>query len=396
MNIAILIPTLTTGGAERAAAELGKHLFHKCDKVYYFLLANSGRSFFDIDGEIIKTHINYPFVGSDVINNFREMMFAARSLKRFKQKYRIDACISFMEGCNVLNILSKQKDEKVIISIRTVLSERREYDGVFLYDRRLLGKIYPFADKIVAVSSGVKEDLALNYGIKKNNIVIIPNAAERRRFEDDDFREDIEWLYGDKTVVCVGRMDPVKQFDSVLRAFSVTHNMFPQGRLIFVGDGRQMNYMKALRHEFGLDEVVIFAGFQKDVGVYLANACCFVMASKAEGFPNAMVEAMAYGVPVISTDSPGGCGEILGKSKHITETVYCEYGVMTPRIQRSSEVSEKITPEEKTLGMAMYEMLSNQDLNARYRARSIKRAKYYSRTNVMELWDRVIWDETVE
>lgn len=391
MNIAILIPNLTTGGAERAASELGNHLCDIGDKVYYFLLANSGRVFFEVSGEIVKTHIPYPFDRSSPAANIREMVFAARRLRNLKRKYEIDVCISFMEGCNVLNICSRSLEERVIISVRTVLSKRREYDGVFLYSKGLLKNIYRFADRIVAVSDGVCEDLIDNYEIKREKLVTIPNVSRQQDLiTNNDETKVSEWAYGNKTIVCVGRMDIVKQFDSILRAFSAVHRTEPDARLVFVGDGRQMNHMKSLRKSLGLENVVFFVGFQKNIGIYLKNARCFVMASKAEGFPNAMVEAMAYGVPIISTDTPGGCGEILGRNDEIKGVVHCEYGVMTPYIYRYEMNDEELSDEEVLLGKAMTEMLCDYELNAHYAGKATERSQFYGIDNVMRMWDELL------
>ena len=120
MNIAILIPTLTAGGAERAASMIGNHFVENGHKVFFFLFSNSRHSFFKVQGEIVKTHITYPFEGSAIPKNIHEMFFASKKLKRLKKKYCIEVAISFMEAWNLLNVCSRNYGERVILSIRTV------------------------------------------------------------------------------------------------------------------------------------------------------------------------------------------------------------------------------------------------------------------------------------
>lgn len=387
MNIAILIPTLTTGGAERAATTIGKHFFDNGNNVYYFLFSNSGKCFYDVKGTIVKTHITYPFTQGSCKDNIRELFFAAKSLKKLKQVYAIDVSISFMEAWNIINICSRCKD-KIIVSVRTVLSKRNEFGG-FLYDPKVIKTLYNKADIIVAVSEGVKEDLINEYNIKRKKAVVISNPSIRH--EDTNFNI-IDWKYGDNTVLCVGRLDPVKQFHHVIRAFKYVVERKTSAHLVIVGEGRQMNYLKSVCKECGLERNVSFEGAQTNIGYYLKNAKCFVMSSKVEGFPNAMVEAMAFGLPVISTDSPGGCGEIIGKNdgEKVKEIKYCEYGVLTPYINCSEEEDNDIEKKEEKLGKAINSIISDQKYYNLYVKKSKDRALCYNEENIMNKWDELV------
>ena len=88
MNIAILIPTLGMGGAERAAVQIGSYYHDRGDQVYYFLFANCGQIFFPTKGKIVKTHVFFPFLSENYSENIREMLFAAKAYKKLKQKYQ--------------------------------------------------------------------------------------------------------------------------------------------------------------------------------------------------------------------------------------------------------------------------------------------------------------------
>lgn len=386
MNIAILIPTLGMGGAERAAASVGDYYHDRGYKVYYFLFANCGQLFFPVKGEIVKTHVFPFFLEKRYSENIREMLFGAKVIKKLKKKYQIDVAISFMEACNFLNVCSKGK-EKVFVSVRTVLSERKEQAG-FLQDNRLIRILYKRADRVIAVSNYVKRDLSENYKIPAKKIVAIPNVSILHKSVHEGI---IPWEYGDKAVVCVGRLDPIKQHECAIRAFSYVYEKQPDARLILVGDGKQRSYLESLCERMGLEGGVVFAGASADVGYFFEHARAFIMSSKVEGFPNVMVEAMAYGVPVVTTDSPGGCGEIVGKEKSSDEIQYCKYGILTPHIEGKITERAELVHEEEELGEALLRLLEDDKLHRKYSCKAKQRAKDFSEENVMALWDEVLF-----
>ncbi len=386
MNIAILIPTLKMGGAERAAVSIGNYYHERGDKVYYFLFANCGHPFFTLRGEIVKTHVFFPFADKKYSENIREMLLAAKVFKKLKKKYQIDVAVSFMEACNFINICSKGK-ERVLVSVRTVLSERTDCSG-FLYDARWIRSLYKRANRIIAVSNYVKMDLVQKYNISAKKIVAIPNVSILHKPIQG---EDIPWKYGDKTIICVGRLDAVKQQERVIRAFSYVYRNQPDARLLFVGDGKQKSYLKSISKDMEIEKSVIMVGASTDVGYYFQHARAFVMTSKVEGFPNVMVEAMVYGVPVITSDSPGGCGEIVGKNKSLDEIQYCEYGILTPHIKGKTPEIKSLVREEELLGTAMLELLRDDELYRKYSGKSRERAKDFSEEKIMALWDDVLF-----
>lgn len=384
MNIAILVPSLGIGGAERVAAYLGNYYYEKGHNVFYFFLANSGRAFFPAKGTVVKTHVFSPFLRGKTTDIIRELAFAAHSYRKLKKRYRIDVAISFMETCNYINICSKGK-EKVVISVRTVLSERSECRGVIL-NKSWIKALYNRADQIVAVSEYVKNDLSKEYGIRDKKIVAIPNISVLY----ESIQEDLPWKYGSKAIVSVGRLDPIKQHDRMIRAFSYVSKRQPEARLLLVGGGNQINYLQSVCKKMQMENSVVFIGESTDVGYYLQHARAFVMSSRVDGFPNAMVEAMACGVPVITTDSRGGCGEIVGKVRSADEIQYCKYGILTPHMEGQPSEQIQLSKEEKMLGEGMLQLLENDELNKKYSDRARKRSEDYSEGKIMARWDQIL------
>lgn len=382
MNIAILIPELSYGGAQRAAQVIGNYYSDNGHSVCYMLFDENEKTAYTIKGEVIYTGIPI-YEPIDYTSTLR-LLKAAAKLRRIKSKFRIDVTISFMEYCNSLNVLSRCGD-RVIVSVRTTLSARHEYESLN-YQRRWIQVLYNLSDKVVAVSDYTKKDLVVNYGVKKKRIITIPNPAIRH----DEFSDNSEWIYGDNAIVCMGRLDPVKQHDRIIRAFSYVKRNNKSAKLLILGDGDTRGYVEFIGRKMGVSDSVINVGFTDRIGYYLKHARLFVMASRAEGFPNVIVEAMSYGVPIVTTDSPGGCGEIVGKKKSANEIQFCEYGVLIPYIYGKAPASVELEDGEIQLGKAMQLLLEDEQLNKRYAEKSFERAQYYSENSVMAMWDNLV------
>lgn len=389
MNIAILIPSLGGGGAERVAQIIGDYYIEKGEKVYYFLADTTIKQAYQVKGQIINTGIK----GVDVDNSsgklcaFWKVLKPSLTVRKLKRRYHIDAAISFMEAFNYINLLSKGRD-KVITRICTVLSGRDDVKGP-LYSKSMLRFLYNHSDAVVVMSDYVKEEMHKNYGISVARMHKIPNPAVRY---DGNEIED-KWTYGRRAVICIGRLDSVKQQERIIRAFSYVKSCCEEAVLLILGTGSNKQYLKNLCDKYGISHSVFFIGFIENIGFYLKNSRVFVMASKVEGFPNSMVEAMAHGVPVVTTDSPGACGEIVGRKKTrgvSKQLLYCKYGILTPAMSERVKQGEKLSEEEILLGEGILKILCSEELHEKYVQRSLKRASMYSLEKVMRHWDRLV------
>lgn len=390
MNIAIIIQTLGGGGAERVAKIIGDYYSERGNRVYYFLGDTRVKQAYQVKGEVINTGIK-SCTSNIIYGNMQiltKLLYNSMQMRKYKKKYDIDVAISFMEESNYMNILSKGK-EKVITRICTILSQ----DGgwvTFLYHKRMIHFFYPKADRVVIMSDYAREDMHDKFGIPMKKMIKIPNPV---LIPEENETDDFNWNYGDNAIVVIGRLADEKQHDKIIRAFTYVHDRNPQARLIILGAGPKENYLKNVRKRYNLNDVVVFAGFQSNVSFYLKNSKVFAMASTVEGYPNSMLEAMANGLPIVTTDIPGGCGEIVGKNdskKLCNEIQYCRYGILTPYMCGPVQLDKELTREERLFGKAMLEVLEDRRLREKYCRRSLKRASSFQIDKIMPKWDRLI------
>lgn len=391
MNIAIIIPTLGGGGAEHVAKIIGDYYVRQGNKVYYFLLKTGVRQVYQVLGQVIHTGIKRS-TSENIFGN-PEILFklvkASFKLRILKRKYEIDVAISFMEECNYMNILSKGR-EKVITRICTILSQDADWIN-FLYDKRMIQFFYPKSDKVVVMSNYAVNDMHNNFKLPLKKMVKIENPV----LPPEKYDKEKEWKYGNKVIVAVGRLASEKQHDRIMKAFSYVYKNEPSSRLLILGAGPKEKYLKKIRKIYQLENQVIFEGFRTDISYYLKNSRVFVMASSVEGFPNSMLEAMSNGLPVITTNTPGGCGEIVGNKKmenmNDNNISYCPFGILTPYISGRMKIDNHLTKEEYALAKAMLNIVKDDSLYEKYNRQSLKRASMYSIEKIMPKWNKILY-----
>lgn len=380
MNIAILI-SIVGGGAGRAAQKVGMYYAEAGHQVFYFVGDYGEPLDYDLKGEIVNTHIkpidiSYTF-GKAIA--FANVIKAAWKMRVLKKKYNIETSISFMEDFSYLNALSKGKDT-VIIRVGTIISERFEFKGM-LYSKKMINRVFSMADKIVALSKDGRDEMINLYGLSPKKVVIIPNSSPSRKG-----LSLAKWQYGDNAIVFLGRFHPVKQVDKIIRSFRLVAKKNMDARLVLVGNGQLESYLRGLCRLYGLQERVIFVGHVRAVEHYIEHAKLFVMASRVEGFPNSILEAMSYGVPIVATDAPGGMRDVL-----LGESRQEHYGILTSAMPIAKpDINAPLIPEEEELGRAMLSVLEDDALHEELHEKSLQRANFYNIDNVMKLWNDII------
>ncbi|MCD7724856.1 MAG: glycosyltransferase [Clostridiales bacterium] len=385
MNIALILPALWGGGAERAASELSYHLAKK--NTLYIFTRYKTKNDYPFCGTIIKLSslgsLKQTYI-SDAIKIYSE----AKQLANLKERYNISVSISFMEEMNIPNILSKGKD-RVIASVRTTLSGRKDLQGLY-YNKVFLNFVYNRADAVVVLSRYGKADMIRSYGIKRELLKIIPNHIRQMK----DVKEEGEWNYGNKVILSIARISEVKQQQLMVECLEQIKEKVPEAKLLLIGNNatpyasRIAKYVKEKR----LGDAVKFIGQVDNVTYYLQHSKVFINLSKAEGFPNAVLEAMTEGVPVVALDAPGANREILApeiRQKHIEKAVHGKYGVLCPCCDEDIR-DDHYTEIKKEIVSEIIQMLENGEQWTIYAQKAKERSLHFTADRVNVLWDQLI------
>lgn len=246
------------------------------------------------------------------------------SFAEYLKSERPRVVLAAMETAGVIALWTRRRTKvspRIVVSSHVEVSRHTQQDWSLpkrLILTHLMRRHYPSADGVVAVSKGVADDLARFARLPRERISVINNPVVT-----DDLLEakcvnaEHPWL-ADGTVpviVAVGRLTRQKDFGTLLRAFALVQERRP-ARLLILGEGEDKASLQALARDLGLEERVEMPGFVPDPLAYVAKASVFVLSSAWEGLGNALIEALACGCPVVSTDCPSGPSEILEDGKY--------------------------------------------------------------------------------
>lgn len=303
-RISFLINSMEGGGAERAMANLLTHLLpHLKDYEVELILLD------DLPHE--------QSLPSDLkvvtLNGKGSMLRSARELRRYwaRPETRPVVCVSYLARSNVLNVLlSRMSGHGTIISERVHTSSHIAGSRAKALLAWITRKTYPRANHVIAVGEGVADDLNQNFSVPRARMSVIGNPIDGPRLRNLAQEQPCIAL-PDDYVLGVGRLVPNKNFDLVIRAYAQAQ-IDPS--LVLLGQGPEEQALRSRVAEFGLEDRVIFAGFVKNPYPFMSRARALVSGSRAEGFPNTLIEAMAVGCPVIATDCPSGPATVLASA----------------------------------------------------------------------------------
>lgn len=251
----------------------------------------------------------------------RTKVGALPALVRYLRTARPEALVSSMAVINCLAVvahrLARSKARLSLVEHSTLSRETAQH-----WTRRVLpptmARLYPMADAVIAVSRGVADDLAREIAYPRERIEVILNAAVTPALmERAKAPAEHPWFNdgGPPVVLGVGRLVYQKAFDVLLRAFAEVRRTRPC-RLVILGEGRDRPELEQLAAELGVAEDVSLPGFVIDPMPYFARADVFALSSRFEGLAMVIIEALASGVPIVSTDCESGPREVLGGGRY--------------------------------------------------------------------------------
>ncbi|MCR4405258.1 MAG: glycosyltransferase [Candidatus Acetothermia bacterium] len=306
-HVALFLPSLRGGGAERAMVNLARGFAERGLQVDLVLARAEGPYLSEVhDG------VRVVDLGS------KRVLHSLPGLVRYLRKERPDGMLSAMTHANLIAIWARRLagvKTRLVVSEHSILSIATENS------RSLRAKLmpwfvrrfYPWADAVVAVSRGVAEDLAARTGLPIGIIRVVYNPAiTPELFAKAEEPLDHPWFQpGEPPVILgVGRLVKAKDFPTLIRAFALVRKQVA-ARLMILGEGNERAKLEVLVRELGLEDDVVLPGFVDNPYKYMKRARVFVLSSRREGLPAVLIEALALGTPVVSTDCPSGPREIL-------------------------------------------------------------------------------------
>lgn len=252
----------------------------------------------------------------------RGVLASLPALVGYLRREQPRAMLSAMNHANVIALLARRLAGG---RTRLVVSEHNNLSQSMTVEPSRRGRLmpwfmrrtYPWADGVVAVSAGVADDLARVIALPHESITVIYNpVVGEQTLSGANAEVDHPWLApGEPPVVLgVGRLTDQKDFSALLSAFDRLCAQRPV-RLLILGEGELRPQLEALVRKLNLEGDVQLLGFIANPLAYMARAAVFVLSSKWEGLPTVLIEAMACGTPVVSTDCPSGPSEILEGGK---------------------------------------------------------------------------------
>lgn len=361
-KIALFIPTLGAGGAERTAVLLANTL---ADKHYDVTLCVA-----DLSGE--RSKLLSEVKCSVKIKNFEMMrvLFSIPKLINFMRYVDPDIIISSQTHANIaVSIASKLANYQGKVILREVstpsinLKHKKGINAIFL--KKIMKWSYQSCDIIIPVSYGVKKDLENYLKIKlKNAKVIYDPVITEEIFELA--REPISHIWFDTgrkipVIVAVGRLTEAKNYELLITTFKKVLEK-KDAHLMILGEGEDRNKLEVLIKNLNLNNKVDLYGFDKNPYKYMANCDLYVMSSKWEGLPGALIQALALKANIISTDCPSGPREILENeantklvNKDITSEDFSKEIIeMLGSISKNKRTSLKFLDFEKNKILSQY------------------------------------------
>lgn len=314
-TVALFMPGLYGGGAERVTLTLAAGLAESGWNVDLLVVRREGELIDEIPPGVRLVDLGHQRIATSLF-----------SYLTYLRRRQPNVVLSNLQPVNILAVLGviiSRASTKVIVTVHNTVSNqlKRSTSQQDTWKARLsqilVGRLYTKASGAVAVSKGVASDLVEHVGLERGAIDVIYNPVVTDELLKKS-REpcDHEWFSDTiPVVVAVGRFVPQKDLPCLIRAFRVLRNR-RRARLVVLGDGPERRRLSELVERLDLESSVDMPGFVENPVKYMARGSVFVLSSRWEGLGNVLIEALASGVPVVSTDCPHGPSEILKDGRY--------------------------------------------------------------------------------
>jgi glycosyltransferase involved in cell wall biosynthesis len=304
--VALFLPSLAGGGAERVVLNLAAGFAQRGFTTDLVLASTGGPYVAQVPGSVRVINLN-------ATRMLRSLIPLAAYLRREQPL----ALLAALDHANLVAMAASRISRQ---QTRTAISVHCTFPKTTGWSSPnesaipwLLGRLHLWADVIVAVSSGVADDLARTTAIPRERITVIHNPVITPDLMlAATARTEHAW-FDDATcpiILGVGRLTPQKNFRLLIEAFSIV-KQHRDARLVILGEGAERPVLEAFARQNGIQDSVALPGFVENPYSHMARAALFALSSDFEGLPTVLIESLAVGTPVVSTDCESGPREIL-------------------------------------------------------------------------------------
>lgn len=365
MKLALVISSLGGGGAERVMTVLARAWADQGNDVTLITLAPRHHDKYPLHPAVKRIALDVAGSSSNLVSAIGNNFIRIRTLRAAIKRCKPDAVVSFMSNTNVLSMIAAAGLRVPVVISERVFVQAQPPRGVRSLLYRLL---YRRAAAVVAQTRRAAHDIERRAGC---TTLVIPNPIwpERTRPAADAPEPSTPAEPTGRTLLAVGRLTPQKGFDLLLAAFASIADRHPDWNLTILGEGLERTRLAEAVASRGLGGRVALPGFDSDVRAAMRRSDLFVLSSRFEGFPNALLEAMSEGMACASFDCETGPRELIRHGVN---------GFLVPAENASA------------LAAALDALMQDGDLRARLGARAREVHSLYSLPVVIGQWNALL------
>lgn len=361
MQIVLVTSSLSRGGAERVMSLMANYWASEGRVVTILTIDSKELDSYSLHTEVKRIALGLMRSSSRPWEAVRNNFYRVKRLRKEIHNLKPDIVISFVDQTNVLTLLATFG-----LNIGVIVSERTDPNEHYIgwVWHRLRQLLYPYASAVVVQSDRVHA--WTQTFLERDMVFTIPNPVDMHSSGE---KKSSYVLPTGPSVVAMGRLTPEKGYDLLLHAFALCATKHSEWWLLIFGEGQERHRLGKLAKDLGIGKRVLMPGLIDNPRKTFRDADLFVLSSRYEGFPNALLEAMACGLPVVSFDCPSGPREIIRNGKD---------GVLVP--------AEDIT----SLAAAMDSLMSDERKRERLGCRAKEVTELFGLEKVMGMWNTLL------
>lgn len=353
MKMVLIISSLRSGGAERVLSILANHWQASRHDIHLITIDSKDSDFYMVNQGVRRYSLDMATASVEVFSGTLANIKRISKIRQLCKTIRPEIVLSFIDSTNILSSIALMGT-----SIPLVVSERidpfrysigmvRTFMRPWLYRN--------FASALVVQTESVKNKCKKNWRMQQALVIENPLSLP----------DVSEICARSRVVLSVGRLSTQKGHDILIRAFQKISSEFPEWKLLIVGEGGQRKFLEEIISRLDMREKILMPGLSDDIFEHYKKASIFCMPSRFEGFPNALLEALAMGCACIATDCESGPREILEDGK---------LGILTP------------VDDVDAMADALCKLMQDSELRRQYSSHSDYVRAHYKLESISQQW----------